>query len=142
VLKCGLVMPGRACQQAPWRVRSGPPGFRGRGVRGQDREQQRGSEGDRRADRQEGGSNRAPTSSATAEIGPGPVASGPVNGLLSWNTTTAAIATSAAWRMATLIDALSERIPLKNGKTPTMSEVTITASSTPSGSRLSAALWR
>jgi hypothetical protein len=44
--------------------------------------------------------------------------------------------------MATLTAALSERIPLKNGKTPTMSEVTITAMGTPSGSRLSAALWR
>jgi len=62
--------------------------------------------------------------------------------LFSWNTTTMAIPISAACRTATPSDALPEPMPLKNGKTPTMSEVTITARSTPNGSRLSAALCR
>jgi len=62
--------------------------------------------------------------------------------LFSWNTTTTATATSTACTTATPSDARSERIPPANGKTPTMSEVTATAMSTPIGSRLPAALAR
>ena len=139
---CGPVLPRRCHAQDPGRVRSGMAAFRGVGMHGQGGEQQRRSERERHADREENDSNRALTSAATAEIGPGPVASGPVNGLFSWKTTTAAIPTSAACRTATLSDALPEPMPLKNGNTPTMIEVTITARSTPTGSRLSAALCR
>ena len=117
--------------------------MRGKG----DQDQCRGEEEDR-ADPQEAGLllapafNRAPISAATAESGPGPVPSGPVYGLFSWNTTTTATATSTDCTTATLIDAFSERIAPANGKRPTMSEVKTTAMSTPTGSRLSAALSR
>jgi hypothetical protein len=62
--------------------------------------------------------------------------------LFSWNTTTTATATSTDCTMATLVDAFSERIAPANGKRPTMSEVKTTAMSTPTGSRLPAALSR